>query len=122
MVEQLCVAGEHAATSRTGDKPLLSVAPHVFSQTVPDLKVSITACYREKKEGKKEYARASEGDIQELNGTSQVTSCSLSTCPVAKESLLLLWKRLWLSTFNVIVHMSVEPLRIVKCALYKDRS
>lgn len=46
VVEQLCVAGEHAATCRTGYKPLLSVAAHVFSQPVPDLKESITACNR----------------------------------------------------------------------------
>lgn len=39
------------------------------------------------------------------------------TCPVAEESLLLLWERLWLGTFNVIVNVSVEPLRIVECTL-----
>lgn len=50
VVKQLCVAGEHAATSRTGYKSLLSVAPHVFSQTVPDLEESITACNRDMKD------------------------------------------------------------------------
>ncbi len=43
VVKQLSVAGEHAATRGTGYQPLLSVAPHVFSQTVPDLEESITA-------------------------------------------------------------------------------
>lgn len=46
---------------------------------------------------------------------------NLHTCPVTEESLLLLWERLWLRTFNMIVHMSVEPLRIVKCALNKEK-
>lgn len=44
------------------------------------------------------------------------------TWPVAEESLLLLQERLWLSTFNMIVHMSVEPLRIVECTLYRDKN
>lgn len=81
VVKQFSVAGEQAATCRTGDESLLSVAPHVFSQTVLDLKEGIAAC------------------------------------PVAEERLLLLCKSLWLSTFYVIVHMSVEPLRIIKCAI-----
>lgn len=44
VVEQLCVAGEHAAACRTGDESLLSVASHVFSQTVPDLEKGVAAC------------------------------------------------------------------------------
>lgn len=44
---------------------------------------------------------------------------SSRTIPLAEESLLLLCKRLLLSAFNVIVHMTVEPLRIVKWTLYK---
>lgn len=44
VVEQLGVAGEHAAAGGTGRQLFLSVAPHVFSQTVPDLKVGVTAC------------------------------------------------------------------------------
>lgn len=49
VVKQLCVAGEHAATRGTGYKPLLSVAPHVFSQAVPDLEEGIAACERNRK-------------------------------------------------------------------------
>ena len=49
VVEQLGVAGEHAAAGRTGDQSLLSVAPDVFSQSVADLEESVAACRREKK-------------------------------------------------------------------------
>lgn len=46
--------------------------------------------------------------------------CLLShTIPLAEESLLLLCKRLLLSTLNMIVHMTVEPLRIVEWTLYE---
>lgn len=44
VVEQLGVAGEHAAAGGTGRQLLLSVAPHVFPQTVPDLEVGVAAC------------------------------------------------------------------------------
>lgn len=44
VVKQLCVAGEHAATRRTGDKALLSMAPHMFPQTVSDLEKGVAAC------------------------------------------------------------------------------
>lgn len=47
VVKKLCVAGKHAATRGTGYKPLLSVAPHVFSQTIPNLEESVTACKSE---------------------------------------------------------------------------
>lgn len=39
------------------------------------------------------------------------------TCPVAEKRLLLLRESLQLSAFNVIVHVTVEPLRVVKSAL-----
>jgi len=42
------------------------------------------------------------------------------TCPVAEERLLLLWKRLLLSTFHMVVHMTVEPFRIIECTLQKE--
>lgn len=38
------------------------------------------------------------------------------TCPAAEERLLL-GNGLLLSTFHVIVHMAVEPLGVIKCAL-----
>lgn len=44
VVKKFGVAGKHAATRWTGYKPLLSVAAHVFSQTIPDLEESVTAC------------------------------------------------------------------------------
>lgn len=47
VVKQLCVAGEHAAAGRTGHKSLLGVASHVFSQTVPYLEESVTACNKD---------------------------------------------------------------------------
>lgn len=44
VVEQLSVAGEHAAAGGTGHQLLLSVAPHVLPQAVPDLEERVTAC------------------------------------------------------------------------------
>lgn len=44
VVEQLCVAGEHAATHGTGDESFLSVAPHVFPQPIPNLEEGVAAC------------------------------------------------------------------------------
>lgn len=44
VVEQLSVAGEHAATGGTGHQLLLSVAPHVLPQSVLDLEESVAAC------------------------------------------------------------------------------
>lgn len=41
VVKQLSVAGKHAATCGTSHKSLLSVAPHVFPQPVPDLEEGI---------------------------------------------------------------------------------
>lgn len=41
---------------------------------------------------------------------------------MAEESLLLLGEWLQLSTFNMIVHMPVEPLRIVKRTLFKEKN
>lgn len=105
VVKKFCVAGKHAATCWTGYKPLLSVATHVFSQTIPDLEESVTACNTH---------------IQTLytclkKERTCFKMCLLShTTPLAEESLLLLCKRLLLSTLNMIVHMTVEPLRIVK--------
>lgn len=49
VVKQLRVAREHAATRGTGYESLLSVATHVFSQTIPDLEESIAACNRNMK-------------------------------------------------------------------------
>jgi len=49
VVKQFCVAGEHAATRRTGYKSLLSVTPHVLSQPVPDLEEGVAACERNMK-------------------------------------------------------------------------
>lgn len=46
VVKEFGVAGKHAATRWTGYEPLLSVATHVFPQTIPDLEESITACNR----------------------------------------------------------------------------
>lgn len=43
VVKKLCVAGEHAATGRTGDNSLLSVTPQVLSQTILDLEEGVTA-------------------------------------------------------------------------------
>lgn len=104
VVKKLCVAGKHAAARGTGDKPLLSVAPHVFSQTIPNLEESVAACKSEIKM-----------DTPYNKERSSFNMCLIShTIPLAEKSLLLLCKRLLLSAFNVIVHMTVEPLRIVK--------
>lgn len=106
VVKKFCVAGKHAATCWTGYKPLLSVATHVFSQTIPDLEESITACNK----------HITTLYICLKKERTCFKMCLLShTIPLAEESLLLLLcKRLLLSTLNMIVHMTVEPLRIVK--------
>lgn len=44
VVEQLSVAGEHAAAHGTGHESLLRVAPHVFPKPIPDLEEGIAAC------------------------------------------------------------------------------
>lgn len=43
VIEQLGVAGEHAAAGGTRHQLLLSVAAHVLPQTVPDLEVGVAA-------------------------------------------------------------------------------
>ena len=44
VVEQLGVAGEHAAAGGAGHHLLLGVAPQVLPQTVPDLKEGVATC------------------------------------------------------------------------------
>ena len=44
VVEQLGVAGEHAAAGGAGHHLLLGVAPQMFPQAVPDLKEGVATC------------------------------------------------------------------------------
>lgn len=48
------------------------------------------------------------------------TGLQRRTAPLAEESLLLLRERLLLGTLDVIVHMTVEPLGIVKRTLGEE--
>lgn len=105
MVEQLGVAGEHAAAGGTGHQSLLSVAPHVLPQTVPYLE-----------EGVAPWDGTKKGPLARQHGNRRGLLPSRPTCPAAEERLLL-GKRLLLGTFYVVVHVAVEPLGIVKSAL-----
>lgn len=110
MVKKFGVAGKHGATRWTGYKPLLSVATHVFSQTIPDLEESITACNT--------YIETLFTWLKKERTCFKM--CLLSrTTPLAEEGLLLVCKGLLLSTLHMIVHMTVEPLRIVKWTLHE---
>lgn len=82
VIKQLCVAGEHAATRGAGYQPLLSVAPHVLSQTVPDLEEGIAACNTNI-----DYT-VTANTVEHNRNVSLI--CNLRTCPVTEESLLLL--------------------------------
>lgn len=106
VVKKLCIAGKHATTRGTGYKSLLSVTTHVFPQTIPDLEERVAAYSRQIKTV----------DIKcQKKERASFKMCLLKhTIPLAEESLLLLCKRLLLGAFNVIVHMTVEPLGIVK--------
>lgn len=104
VVEQLCVAGEHAATRRTGDQSLLRVAPHVFPEPIPDLEEGVAAW--------KPRDTLSEERQHEFTARFDLSP----TCPAAVERLLL-GNGLLLSTFHVVVHVPVEPLGVIKRAL-----